>query len=116
MTTNNFPGVGKITNGRDFNYYQKITVTATSFGGNAVDGVQPDAIITFSTQTVMFLNEDATNVVEYSLNGTTVHGELDPTKPSKGLTFDNRPISCIWFRVKSGSAPGAIIRIDAWAR
>jgi len=115
MTTNVYPGIGKITNGRDYNFYQKVSVVATDFGLNAVDGQQPDIIIPFPTQTVMFLNEDSTNVVEYSFNGNTVHGELDPSKPSKGLTFDNRSLSLVWFRVKSGSTSPVVIRIDAWS-
>lgn len=114
MTTNNFPYIGKKTHGRDFNFYQKIDVISTNFGSESVDGLQPDMIITFPTQTVMFLNEETSGVVEYSFNGNTVHGELDPTLPSKSLTFDNRVISLIWFRVKSGSSGPITIRVDAW--
>jgi hypothetical protein len=115
MTTNNYPNIGKITHGRDFNFYQKVQVVSTSFGGNTVDGQQPDVVITFTTQSVMFLNENTTGTVEYSFNGSTVHGELDPTLPSRAMTFDNRTVSCIWFRVKSGSTGPITVRVDAWA-
>lgn len=114
MVSNNFPGIGFKTRGRDFNFYQKIAVNWSTFGGGSVDGYQPDMIITFSTQGVLFLNE-GTGVVEYSFNGNTVHGELDSTKPSVGLTFDNRVISMIWFRVKSGSSGPITVRVDAWS-
>lgn len=111
---NNFPGVGKIKYGRDFNFYQKLDVVATDFGSESPSGQQPDMIITFPTQSVMFLNENTSGVIEYSFNGTTVHGELDPTLPSKAMTFDNRVISLIWFRVKSGSSGPITVRVDAW--
>lgn len=111
-----FSGIGKKTLGKDFNYYQKMDISWSTFGGGSLDGQSPDMVITFPTQSVMFLNEETggTQVVEYSFNGNTVHGELDPTLPSKALTFDNRVISLIWFRIKSGSSGPVTIRVDAW--
>lgn len=116
MATNEFPNIGFVTNGKDFNYYKKVSVDNITFGGQSVDGYQPSAFISFSTQAVMFLNEGTTSsqVVEYSFNGTTVHGELDPTLPSRAVAFDNRVISKIWFRVKSGSSGPITVRVDAW--
>lgn len=108
---NNFPNMRAKTYGRDFNFYQKAAITSTIFLGPT----QPDMMITFPTQTVMFLNENSSGVVEYSFNGNTVHGELDATLPSRGLTFDNRVISSIWFRVKAGSSGPITIRVDAWS-
>src|SRR5271165_2767202 len=102
---NNIPQMRAKTYGRDFNFYQKSTITSTIFLGPT----QPDFMITFPTQGVMFLNEDTANVVEYSFNGNTLHGELDPTKPSKAITFDNRVVSAIWFRIKAGSGASALI-------
>lgn len=113
-----FPHIKKIQ-GRDFNYFKKTVVNWSQFGtpdGYTIsDGYGPDQIITFSTQSVLFLNENSSGVVEYSFNGTTVHGELDPTLPSRGLTFDNRVISLIWFRIKAGSTGPITIRVDAWS-
>ncbi len=114
MTTNNFPGIGYNNVGRDFNYFQKVSVTATTFGGTSVSGQQPDCIITFPTQSVLLLNEGS-GVVEYSMNGNTVHGELNSATPSVGLAFDNRVISTIWFRVQSGSSGPIVIAVHAWA-
>lgn len=100
----------KIVLGRDFNFYTKIDVTVGSFQAAY------DAIITFPTQTVMLLNEDTgSDIVEYSFNGNTLHGELNPALITKSMTFDNRVISKIWFRVKSGSTGPITVRIDAWA-
>lgn len=99
--------LGPTIYGYDYNFYQKAAVSATSYA------TAPDMVITFASLSVMFLNE-GTGVVEYSFNGTTTHGELDSTLASKGFTFDNRRISKIWFRVKSGSSGPITVRVDAW--
>jgi hypothetical protein len=111
--TNNYPGIGYKTQGRDYNFYQKIPVTATTFGGSSVDGYQPDTIITFSTQSVMFLNEGA-GTVEVSFNGVTVHDTLSSTNASAGIVYDNRVISMIWLRVQAGSSGPINVSIRAW--
>ena len=115
MGTNNF-NKPRITDGFDPNFYQKVDVNWATFGGQT-DGNSPDIIITFPAQSVILLNEATTSsqVVEYSFNGQTVHGELDPSLPSRGLSFDNRVISKIWFRVKSGSAGPITVRVDSWS-
>jgi hypothetical protein len=113
MTTNRFPGIGYNTKGRNFNFFEKIAVSATTFGGGSADGYQPDTLISFPTQGITFLNE-GTGVVEYSFNGTYVAGELDSTKASAGLTFDNRVVSFIWFRVKTGSSGPINVSVHAW--
>jgi len=109
-----YPGITK-TQGRDFNFFERMSVTWTSFGGGSSDGLGPDMVIRFSTQGVFFLNEDTADILEYSFNGTTVHGELNPALLSNGLAFDNRVICLIWFRIKSGSSGPISIRVDAWA-
>lgn len=114
MTTNNFPGIGYKSRGRDFNFFQKLATTATTFGGGSADGYQPDMIIPFTTSGILMLNEGS-GAVEFSLNGTTVHGELDSAGASKGLSFDNRVMSLIWFRVKSGSSGPITISVQAWS-
>lgn len=97
--------------GKDFNFFKKIEVSNTTFNENA------DMLISFHTQGLFMLNEETASdkVIEYSFNGNTVHGELDPTLPSRGLMFDNRVVSFIWFRVKSGSTGAVSVRVDAWA-
>jgi hypothetical protein len=117
--TNNFPNIGRTTLGYGHNYFKKFTVTATSFGGGSVDGYQPDGIITFSTQYVIMINETATadnKIVEYSFNGTTVHGELDCASGSQTVKLEMpyRVVSKIWFRVKSGSTGPLTVSVQAW--
>ena len=113
MATNNFPGIGHTNNGKDRNFFQKVSVTSSSFGAVSVDGNQPDMMITFLTQGAMFLNL-GTGVVEFSFNGNTVHGELNSANPSSGLTFNDRIISKIWFRVQSGSSGPIVVSVSAW--
>ncbi len=113
MATNRFPHVGYNTKGHDFNFYEKINVTATTFGGTSVDGYQPDMIVAFSTVGVIMQNL-GTGTVEYSFNGNTVHGELNSAKASVSMTFQNRVVSTIWFRVQSGSSGPISVSVQAW--
>lgn len=113
MPLNRFPGVGKTTIGRDFNFFEKLDVNWSTFGANSVDGYQPDMIITFTTTGITFINE-GTGVVEYSFNGNTIHGELNSAGLSNKMTFDNRVVSKIWFRVKTGSSGPITISVTAW--
>lgn len=111
MPTNNFPNIGYTVLGRDDNFFQKLAVTAATFGGNSVDGYQPDMIITFSTQTVTFQLEGS-GVLQYSFNGQTVHGDMTSGDSSVSLVFQNRVISKIWFKLISGTPT---VRVEAWA-
>jgi len=100
-----------ITYGRDFNFYKKMSVSATAFNTDA------DMIITFTTQGVQFLNlgSGTANVIEFSFNGNTVHGELDASRVSAGITFDNRVVCKIWFRIQSGSTGPVDVSVNAWS-
>lgn len=98
-----------ITYGRDFNFFQKLSVTVTG-----AFNTDCDMVITFPTQAIMMLNLGA-GVVEYSFNGNTVHGELNSSNPSAGMAFDNRVVSKIWFRVQTGSTAPIEVSVQAWA-
>ena len=119
--TNKFPGIGYTTLGRDFNYFEKLSISATTFGGSSVDGYQPDVVITFSTYGVILTNltlpAASSKIIEYSFNGQTVHGELDATSGSQtiSLKFENRVVSKIWFRVQSGSTGPIEVSVQAWS-
>jgi Neuraminidase (sialidase) len=101
-----FYEIGKKTQGKDFNFFQRIDVNSATFSD------YPSAIITFSTNGILFLNEGS-GVVEVSFNGNTVHTELNSADSTKGIVFDNRTVSMIWLRVKSGG-PSISVRIEAW--
>lgn len=111
----------KKNQGLDFNFYNSTVVNWIQFGAldgyTLTDGYGPDLIITFSTQGVIFTNETNGSIVEYSFNGNTVHGVLDGTNSpiistTRSVIFNNRTISLIWFRLKSG--PAATITTTAW--
>ena len=110
--------VGPISLGKDCNFFQKQIVTNTTFGLEA-DGYLCDMMITFTPAGVIFNTEGSgTNTVEYSFNGYTVHGELVPATATVDgratITFLNRKVSAIWFRVKSGSAGPITVSVEAW--
>jgi hypothetical protein len=92
-----------ITYGRDFNFFQNVTVTASISAFNT----DADVIITFPTYTVTFMVASGASV-QYSFNGNTIHGDLNGSGPNNILTFQNRVISKIWFR---GTGP---VRVEAW--
>ncbi|HEY5268629.1 MAG TPA: hypothetical protein VII94_05930 [Candidatus Saccharimonadales bacterium] len=125
MPSNNFPGIGPIKYGFSHNYFNKVAVNWTTFGGGSTDGYQPDMIINLPepTSTVIFTNLTATSstdgyasgtVIEYSFDGTTVHGELGSNTNNFSLTFQDRVISLIWFRVQSGSSGTLNVSVQAW--
>lgn len=94
--------------GKDFNFFKNVTP------GSATPGTfvtNCDVVITFPTQTVMFWAPAGSTNIQYSFNGTDVHGTLDGTSAvaPKELIFQNRPISKIWF---SGTGT---VRVEAWA-
>ena len=124
VPTATYPGVGYKIYGFDHDYFNKVNVTATStFGSDTTTGQMPDIIIPFSTQTVMFTNNSVaitaptftSSVVEYSFNGTQIHGEIGSNTGNVNLIFQNRVISCVWFRIQSGSSGPVVVSVQAWA-
>lgn len=101
----------KRTRGKDFNYFNKFSVTATTFGATC------DLQIPMPIRVLTFQNEGTltTHAIEYSFNGNTVHGDMIPTKGSASLIFEDRAVTTIWFRVASGSTGPITVRIEAWA-
>lgn len=93
--------------GQDFFFFKKVTVSSGSFASTS------DIVIPFNTQGLMLMNESTSSVVEFSFRGNTLHGELDPTLPSKTLSFDGIRVCTIWFRLKSGSP--ATISVYGWS-
>jgi len=125
MPSNNFPNIGKVTYGYAHNYFNKMAINWTTFGGGATDGYQPDMIINLPepTYTVIFTNLASAlsdgysaggNVIEYSFDGNTVHGELGSQLYNIRSVFQNRVISCIWFRVQAGSSGPINVSVEAW--
>lgn len=92
---------------RDSNFFDKLQVSSTSFD---VD-VQWNFISTGIA--LMVEAESVEDVVQYSFDGETVHGDMTPGKPSEAIIFDNRHQNHIWFRRESAGAP-VLVRVEAW--
>jgi hypothetical protein len=79
-----------------------------------VDGydfpTNPQVVFTFNSQGFTFLNR-GTHVVQYSFDGATLHGDLDPADASQGLSFDGRCECKVWFRALDGYGD---VRVEAW--
>lgn len=103
--------LGPITWGLDFNFFQNVTPTAS---GSGVFNTNCDIAITFPTQTVTFwLPTTGGGSVQYSFNGSTIHGTLDSAGVlgPNFLVFENRPVCKVWF-TKTGGTP--VVRVEAW--
>lgn len=101
--------LGPINYGRDFNFFANATPGSAVLGTFATNA---DVVITFPTYTVTFWMSAGLGAgsMQYSFNGTTVHGTIDSTGATgpTSLIFENRPISKIWL---SGTGT---VRIEAW--
>jgi hypothetical protein len=100
---------GKLVRRKDKNFFTKLSISDTSFIGSQ------RANWDFASVGIALLVEsnNQNEVVQYSFNGTDVHGDLTPRTPSEGIIFDNRIENSVWFRrVIPGSA--ITVRIEAW--
>lgn len=104
---------GPIVDGFDSNFFKKVTISVTTFGANN-DGYGADVVFNIRGQQSFSMINEGSTVVEYSFNGSALHGDMTPGFPSEALTFDNRRVSKIWFRCPSGGS--SIIRVEAWAQ
>lgn len=99
---------GPITQGFDTNFFRKVTVSSTTFPDECDIFINIRGICSFT-----MMNE-GTDIVEYSFNRGTIHGDMIPGKPSEALSFDNRIVSKVWFRAPNGGSH--VIRFEAWAK
>ena len=97
-----------ITQGKDFNYFKKVTVINAEF-----DSENPEVVFNFRNQVAFSIINEGDTIVEYSFNSSTLHGDMTPGTPSSAIVFDNRRVSKIWFRNPSGGSN--IVRVEAWA-
>lgn len=96
--------------GKDFNKYVEFNVSASEFGERS------DVTFNFRHSSLnfsMILASDANGVIDYSFNGNTVHGTLRAGEDRSSLFFQNRSVTGIWFKVRSGS--GGIVYVEGWA-
>ena len=87
-----------------YNYFSVITVDGYSFPTNS------QVNFDFVAQGISFLNR-GTHTIQYSFDGTTLHGDLNPSDASKGLVFDSRYENRVWFRGLDGYGD---VRVESW--
>lgn len=91
-----------------YNFFNRFLASTIEFHNNMVSW-------SFNSTGIMLLTESTapTDIVQYSFNGTDVHGEIRPNTPAAGLSFDNRTESRIYFRLVEGANP-TIVRVETW--
>lgn len=91
-----------------FNFFERMVVNSTAFEDMTVD-------FGFNSTGIMLLNESDTagDVIYYSFDGLTVHGDLRPGTSSAGLAFDLRHESQIWL-ARETSGGDVVVRVEAW--
>jgi hypothetical protein len=87
-----------------YNFFEVVTVDGYDFPGD------PQVTFGFHSTSITFLNRSS-SILEYSFDGETLHGDLNPGDASNGLVFDNRVESTVWFRGSDGYGD---VRIEAW--
>jgi len=92
-----------------FNFFEEVTVSTTSFENHMVSWN-----FVSSGFLLMVDSTDVNDIILYSFDGITVHGNLSPTKPNEGLAFDQRHESRVYFARRSGSG-AVLVRVEAWA-
>lgn len=92
-----------------FNFFTEMSVSTTSFESHMVSWN-----FISSGFLLMVDSTNAGDIILYSFDGVTVHGNLSPTKPNEGLAFDQRHESKVYFSRKTGSG-AVLVRVEAWA-
>ena len=92
---------------KDNNFFGKYRVFSTNF----------EIIATWNFTSVgialMVESNNPTDVIQYSFDGQTVHGDMTPLMPSEAIVFDNRFQSKVWFRRATPGDP-VLVRVEAW--
>lgn len=93
---------------KDSNFFKKASVSTSDFADSI-------ASWNFNSQgiAIMVQSNNINDVIQYSFDGTTVHGDMVPNFPSQAIVFDNRVQNKIWFRRETSGDP-VLVRIEAW--
>lgn len=87
-----------------FNYFRVLSIDGYDFP------TLPQVDFGFNSRSFVLLNRSDYKI-EYSFDGTTLHGDLDPTDASAGMSFDDRVECKIFFRSVDGYGT---VRVEAW--
>lgn len=92
---------------KDSNFFGKYNVLSTSF----------EVVATWNFTSIgialMVESNNVNDVIQYSFDGETVHGDMTPTMPSEGIVFDNRFQSKVWFR-RATPGDSVLVRVESW--
>ncbi len=99
--------MGSLKRRKDSNFFGKYRVSSTNF--------EVVAIWNFTSVGIALMVEsnNPADVIQYSFDGQTVHGDMTPLLPSEGIVFDNRFQSKVWFRRATPGDP-VLVRVEAW--
>jgi hypothetical protein len=91
-----------------YNYFIKVTASGTAFP------TTPQISVYIPYVQGFLIGNEGSNVIQYSFDGITVHGDLTPNSPTDSLLFANRPCSALWLCVPGGGS--SLCRFEAWSR
>jgi hypothetical protein len=100
----------RIGYGQSFDFYERENITGTTFG-DSNDGYRQNMLIPFSTYGIIIVNEDPSVPVDISFDGFHVHETLSTAAGITSVTYLNRVVCKIWFKVASSSAD---VSVRAW--
>lgn len=98
---------GSLKRRRDINFFNKYRVSSTSF-----EVVASWNFISIGIALMVESNNSA-DVIQYSFDGETVHGDMTPLMPSEAIIFDNRFVNKVWFRRATPGEP-VLVRVESW--
>jgi hypothetical protein len=98
-----------LTRRKDNSFFRKYSISDTAFSS------APTATWNFTSIGIalMIESDDSADVIEYSFDGVTIHGDMTPLMPSEAIIFDNRFHSKVWFRRATAGA-AVTVRVEAW--
>jgi hypothetical protein len=96
-----------LTRRKDNNYFEKFSIQTTSFDIRARWSFTSIGIA------LMVESHNVEDVIQYSFDGSTVHGDLSPGFPSAAIVFDNRFENTVYFRRATPGDP-VVVRVEAW--
>jgi hypothetical protein len=98
--------LGPRTLGRDRFFFERKEITSTTFNESA-----DFALTLISKNSVLLINEGP-GIIEYSFNGTTVHGELNSSIGTNAVSVNDPSIVKIWFKIKYGISASVTVQND----
>ena len=94
----------------NINFFEIVTVDNSDFDGYTDWGFNSIGFL------ISLENGSDNDVVEYSFNGTAVHGRMKVNTITSALAFDNRVQTKIYFRKPVGPSASIDVRLEVWKR